>query len=372
MRAGPLPKSDIKRIVSEIADALNGIHAHRILHRDLKPENVLIRSASPLELALTDFGIASLAAATQHFTSAARTTKYAAPEALTGVLDVKSDWWSLGMIVLEASSGRHPFEGLNEQVMNHHLATRPIDVRSVYDDELRVLCRGLLLRDPKRRWGADEVARWLAADPTLAVSDDAEGAATAVRPYRFGNTEATSSAELGLALAKHWDAACRDLARGQIARWLEHELHDYNLLRALRDIEDRKGLTNDGRLLQFLIKASPDLPPVWRGSPVSEEAVLAPRVHGGAGVWLIRYTVTQSQWRATGSAASIVMGAWLERLRRKYGASSAVRRSGATCIDNGQRRHSVVSYVKIAVGRAVPRIVVWALDCCRWMASNAR
>jgi hypothetical protein len=275
MRAGPLPKSDIKRVVSEIADALNGIHAHRILHRDLKPENVLVRSTSPLELALTDFGIASLASATQHFTSAARTTKYAAPEALTGVLDTKSDWWSLGMIVLEAASGRHPFEGLNEQVMNHHLATRPIDVRSIYDDELRMLCRGLLLRDPKRRWGGDEVARWLAADSTLAVADDAEGVASSVRPYRFGKTEATTGAELGLALARHWDAACRDLARGQIARWLEHELHDYNLLRALRDIEDQKGLSADGHLLRFLIKAAPDLPPVWRGAPVSEEAVLA-------------------------------------------------------------------------------------------------
>lgn len=275
LRAGPLPKADLKRVVREIADALNGIHAHRILHRDLKPENVLIRQASPLELALTDFGIASLAAATQHFTSAARTTKYAAPEVLTGVLDSKSDWWSLGMIVLEAAGGRHPFDGLTEQVMNHQLATRPIDVRGVYDDELRLLCRGLLLRDPKRRWGGDEVARWLAGDATLGVADDAEGTATVVRPYRFGKTEATTGAELAMALARHWDAARRDLARGQVARWLEQELHDYNLVRALRDIQDRKDASDDAKLLRFLLAAAPDLPPVWRGSPVSADAVLA-------------------------------------------------------------------------------------------------
>lgn len=275
MRAGPLPKADLKRIVAEIAEALNGIHAHRILHRDLKPENVLIRKASPLDLALTDFGIASLAAATQHFTSVARTTKYAAPEALTGVLDAKSDWWSLGMIVLEAASGRHPFDGLTEQVMNHHLATRPIDVRGVYDDELRMLCRGLLLRDPKRRWGADEVARWLAADPALAVPADADGAATAVRPYRFGKTEATTGTELALALVRHWDAARKDLARGQVARWLEHELHDYNLVRALRDIQDRKDASDDVKLLRFLLAAAPDLPPAWRESPVTPDAIMA-------------------------------------------------------------------------------------------------
>jgi len=275
LRAGPLPKSDLRRIVKEIADALAGIHAHRILHRDLKPENVLIRSRSPLELALTDFGIASLSVATQHFTSVGRTTRYAAPEVLTGVLDAKSDWWSLGMIVLEAASGRHPFDGLTEQVMNHHLATRPIDARGVYDDELRLLCRGLLLRDPKRRWGADEVARWLDGDPSLSVPDGAEGAATAVRAYRFGKTEATTGAELALALAKHWDAARKDVARGQVARWLEQELHDYNLVRVLRDIQDRKGISDDARLLLFLVAVAPDLPPVWRGAPVSGNAVLA-------------------------------------------------------------------------------------------------
>ena len=69
-------------------------------------------------------------------------------------------------------------------------------MRGVYDDELRTLCRGLLLRDPKRRWGADEVARWLAGDPALSVADDADGTATVVRPYRFGKTEATTGTEL--------------------------------------------------------------------------------------------------------------------------------------------------------------------------------
>ncbi|MFO1303076.1 MAG: serine/threonine-protein kinase [Burkholderiales bacterium] len=273
MRAGPLPRDDLRTIVREIADALAGIHAHGILHRDLKPENVLVRSTQPLHLALTDFGIASLSEATQHFTSAARTTKYAAPEVLTGVLDAKADWWSLGMIVLEAASGHHPFDGLSEQVMNHQLATRPIDVRGVYDDALRVLCRGLLLRDPARRFGEAEVARWLDGDATLVAPEERE--VSNVRPYRFGTTEATSASELALALAKHWDDAKRDLARGHVARWLENELHDHNLLRALQDIQDRRGLGDDGKLLRFLLEAAPDLPPVWKGRALAEATVLA-------------------------------------------------------------------------------------------------
>ena len=159
--------------------------------------------------------------------------------------------------------------------MNHHLATRPIDVRGVYDDALRMLCRGLLLRDPKRRWGSDEVARWLAGDATLTIPEGAEGVASAVRPYRVGESEATSGAELGVALARHWHEGCRDLKRGQIARWLETDLHDHNLLRALRDILERKGMSDDARLARFLVACAPELPPVWRGQPVTPDTIVA-------------------------------------------------------------------------------------------------
>jgi len=275
LREGPLAATDVRGIVREIADALTRIHAHRILHRDLKPENVLVRSRAPLALALTDFGIASLAAATQHFTSAARTTKYAAPEVLTGVIDAQADWWSLGMIALEAATGRHPFDGLTEQVMNHQLATRPVDVRAVYDDDLRKLCRGLLLRDPRRRFGAQEVARWLAGDTTFAAPEESDTVGATVKPYRIGGAECTSAAELALTLAGHWDDARKDLARGPIARWIEQELGDYNLLRTLRDLGEDRALSDDARVLRFLRAACPTLPPVWRGEPLSRDTLLA-------------------------------------------------------------------------------------------------
>ncbi len=275
LAAGPLTLSAVRRVVKELADALDGIHAQHILHRDLKPENVLVRSKEPLELALSDFGIASLREATQHFTGGARTAKYAAPEALTGVLDDKADWWALGMIALEAASGRHPFDGLSEQVINHHLATRPVDVHGVRDDALATLCRGLLLRDPKRRWGGAEVARWLAGDATLSVPDDADAAAVAVRPYKVGDVECRSAAELAVALARNWEAGAKDVARGQVTRWIEQALSDHNLARRLSDIVEQRAISDDLRLLRFLRVAAPGLPPVWRGLPVSRAALLA-------------------------------------------------------------------------------------------------
>lgn len=271
--SGPQPRERLRRMVAEMAAGVSEIHAQRILHRDLKPENFLVRASDPLQLALTDFGIASLRQATQHFTTLARSVKYAAPEALTGMLDEKADWWSLGMIMLEAATGQHPFDGLSDQVINHHLATRPLDVSSVFDDDLRKLCRGLLLRDPKRRWGGAEVARWLDGDVTLQAPEESQNTAS-VRPYRIGTAECTTAAGLALALARNWEDGSKDLKRGDIGAWLTEQLNDRNLARKLQDILDLRGVSDSYRLLRFLLAAAPDMPAVWRGKPASREAII--------------------------------------------------------------------------------------------------
>ncbi len=270
---GPVSVDRLREMVAELSQGLAAIQALHILHRDLKPENILVRSLTPLSLVLTDFGIASVRLATQHFTGGARTTRYAAPEALTGVLDDKADWWSLGMIILEAAVGRHPFEGMNEQVVNHYLATKPMDTRIVFHDDLRKLCTGLLLRDPKRRWGHTEVQRWLDGDPTLPMPQEAAGS-VALRPYRMGQSQCTTAVELAATLAKHWDDACKDLMRGSIAKWIDDELHDHNLLRQLQDVMDRRDASPDWRLLNLLLLAAPDIPAVWQGLVVSRESLL--------------------------------------------------------------------------------------------------
>ena len=86
-----VPPELAKTILQELHAALNELHHHQIIHRDLKPENILVRELWPLDLMLTDFGIASVNVATQHLTSTSRTAKYAAPEAASGVLSAKAD-----------------------------------------------------------------------------------------------------------------------------------------------------------------------------------------------------------------------------------------------------------------------------------------
>jgi tRNA A-37 threonylcarbamoyl transferase component Bud32 len=277
MQAGPLRRDELRLVVSELSDALAALHGIDVIHRDLKPENILIRRRDPLDLVLTDFGTATLIDATQHFTSMVRSLKYGAPETLSGVIDRAADWWSLGIIVVELLTGRHPFDGLSDAVVTHRLVIGSIDLVEVTDPDWRKLCAGLLLRDPRKRWGAPEILRWLAGDATLAaVPDDAPApAAQAIQPYRIGDAVCHTPAELAAGLATHWEAGRKDLVRGQLAAWIGKELKDQNLQRFLHDLQDLRDVSDDVRLLKLIVHLAPTLPPVWRGEGMAAAQLLA-------------------------------------------------------------------------------------------------
>jgi hypothetical protein len=277
MAAGPLRRDELRLVVAELAAALAALHGVDILHRDLKPENILIRRREPLDLVLTDFGIASLVDATQHFTGVARTVKYGAPETLSGVLDRAADWWSLGMILVELLTGRHPFDGLSDTVITHRLVTAGVDLSGVSDSDWRKLCRGLLLRDPQQRWGAAETRRWLDGDVSLVAPQDTAPAQAlhAGLPYRLEESVCHTPAELAAALAAHWDAGRKDLMRGQLTAWAAQELKDHNLVRFLQDLLDARDASDDLRLLRLIQHLAPTLPPVWRGDSLAVANLLA-------------------------------------------------------------------------------------------------
>ncbi|HSA46438.1 MAG TPA: serine/threonine-protein kinase [Candidatus Competibacteraceae bacterium] len=278
LTAGPLAEGQIRALVRELSAALAVLHQHDILHRDIKPENVLIRQWEPLRIALTDFGIASVAEATQHFTTTARTLRYAAPEAATGVIGMAADYWSLGMVMLEAVSGRHPFAGLSEAVLSYQLVTQPVDCSGVAEP-WRTLCRGLLLRDPKQRWGRAEIERWLAGDESLRLPVDAglsdAEASRARRFYRLGGVECWTARKLATQMAKQWDTASKDLGRGFITDWLRNDWGDQDLTRAVLDVLDAKNVRADEQLLRVLLKLAPDLPPVWKQWSLAKEDLIA-------------------------------------------------------------------------------------------------
>jgi serine/threonine protein kinase len=272
MRAGTPTPAQLTDILREIAEAVAALHDCQVIHRDLKPENVLVRRSEPLDLVLTDFGIASLQDATQLFTGTARTARYAAPEAMTGVLDAAADYWSLGIILVELLAGAHPFAGLSDAVVAHRLATGVVDTDALVDPAWRRLCRGLLQRDPRQRWGIDEIRRWLAGDPTL--PEPVAAAAALAHPYRVEGEDCLTLPELAAAFSRHWEAARKDLVRGHFEAWVSRDLKDHDLNRFLHDLKERGG-SADLLLFRLIRHLAPGIPPSWRGAGVTVDSLLA-------------------------------------------------------------------------------------------------
>jgi DNA-binding response OmpR family regulator len=123
MQAG-LKETEALRYVEQIACALRVVHNAGLLHRDLKPPNVMLRDND--EVALIDFG---LARALDGSTPSTRTgvlrgsPYYMSPEQAQGdVLDVRSDFYSLGIMLYEMLTGRKPYTGATAmEVLQQHV-----------------------------------------------------------------------------------------------------------------------------------------------------------------------------------------------------------------------------------------------------------
>jgi serine/threonine protein kinase len=276
-RTENLTNQQVRAITEELALALADIHANGLIHRDLKPENILIRQLQPLDLVLTDFGIASILDVTQRYTGVANTLPYASPESLSGVIDAKADYWALGMIILEASTGRHPFKNLSDAVILHFLTTKNIVTHEIQDPQIGKLVRGLLVRDPNLRWGAKELGRWLAGDMTLTEPQQspAESEQTYQQPYHLDEQRCYHPEQLGVALAHHWEMGVTDIANGQLLAWFRDVQKDQNVVRILIQLRNKPSTSIDIQLLTLILHLAPGIPPVWRGQSIALSAILA-------------------------------------------------------------------------------------------------
>nr|BFF38662.1 hypothetical protein BACY1_04670 [Tenacibaculum mesophilum] len=88
-------------------------------------------------------------------------TRYTAPEAIIGGVSPASDWWSLGMIVLEQITKGAFFENINDKAFMIHLVTRGVQIPEGIDERILLLLKGLLCRDPLKRWRWEQVEKWL-------------------------------------------------------------------------------------------------------------------------------------------------------------------------------------------------------------------
>jgi TolB-like protein/tRNA A-37 threonylcarbamoyl transferase component Bud32 len=120
-RRGPLARTELVQLASDLCAGLGAAHERGVVHRDLKPANILIDRDGRAHIA--DFGIAALAAdaRTSDFSG---TLVYMAPEQLEGgAASPRSDLYAMALALYEAASGKRRFNARNlDELKAQHAA----------------------------------------------------------------------------------------------------------------------------------------------------------------------------------------------------------------------------------------------------------
>ena len=159
-RDGKLPEEDARRILADLAEALDHAHRQGVVHRDVKPDNVLLDDESGRAL-LTDFGVAKALGGSETLTatgSVVGTPAYMSPEQAAGRADIdgRSDIYSLGVMAYAMVTGRLPFEGKTAaDILTKHLTQEPPPLRPLapaVPDSTAAAVERCLAKDPAARW----------------------------------------------------------------------------------------------------------------------------------------------------------------------------------------------------------------------------
>lgn len=191
---GALPAAEAIHIATEIAEALAKAHDCGVLHRDLKPSNVMLTTDHHVKV--VDFGLAKrLVAAENELTAQTAagivvgTVAYMSPEQLRGqVLDARSDLFSLGVVLYQMLTGKHPFQrNLAVEVASAILTETPpplTETNPECPEALQALVARLLSKNPEGRCTAarDVVQGLRAPSRTLASAATAAVAAVTTKP----------------------------------------------------------------------------------------------------------------------------------------------------------------------------------------------
>jgi serine/threonine protein kinase len=174
--AGGMPTEKALDLARQICETLVYMHGEGVVHRDLKPENILVTAEGKTKI--MDFGIALDLSARRltwsGLSSTIGTPDYMAPEQVSGRRgDVRTDIYSLGVILFEMLTGNLPYSGPNVyNVMRAKTAEDPQPpsaFKTDLDPHLEEIILHAIERSPRDRYSTAQEMLDDLRDPTRVV-----------------------------------------------------------------------------------------------------------------------------------------------------------------------------------------------------------
>lgn len=253
----------IKQIIAEVINAYKYCHGHGVIHKDIKPQNFYFKNSDGTDLLIGDFGISTLleTGMSRHLTSQSLTVGYAAPE-MYGIggkvyIGKEVDYYALGITLIHIWGGKSPFDGLGMHAISNLTTSDKVHIPEDMPREMQKMVKGLITVDYTKRWGYEEIQRWLKGEDVPVHFQTKE---ISYPPYKFGPKKiATTAEELADILKKNTDKAKKHLYSGKLSAWVN--LFNQGLAVELdRIIEDDYPKDQDAGIQKAIYILNPDEP----------------------------------------------------------------------------------------------------------------
>ena len=161
-RSGRIEVKLALEIATQVTAGLAAVHKQKLVHRDIKPSNIMVNleEGAVVSAKIIDLGLAKAVDEPGSKTAISTpggfvgTPEFASPEQFAGVgVDIRSDLYSLGVMLWETVAGHALFRGSPAEVMyQHQHAPLPLDQLRDVPQPVVVLLEVLLKKDPARRF----------------------------------------------------------------------------------------------------------------------------------------------------------------------------------------------------------------------------
>ena len=253
-KGGSLDKINLKgderrlcEIAKQAAAAIDFCHKHGFIHRDIKPGNFFFADENQNQVLLGDFGISVRCDQNGVArTDQARTRIYAAPEMYYTVpgenrveIDTKSDFYSLGMVLLCLWMGEKEFKEREFELMKRK-RTGDLPFPADLSGRTLQLIKALTAPQPEKRCGFTEIVRWARGEDVFSDFVGQESKRRFSIIFNAGKNQIAHSPEqLADFMRQDQNLAIKYLYTGKLTKWLNDNQRP-ELVSEIEDIVEKR------------------------------------------------------------------------------------------------------------------------------------